>query len=416
MSRLSTGRRVARTAYVILLLLLVAGGVAAWALLLKIPAADILSFELRGQRVELLAPLWLGLLAAVPLLWLSPLFSLSDLPVWQRSAGLLVRSALAVALVLALARPAFPESHSRVATVFVVDVSDSVPDQALTRAHEFMRQAQAAGDGPAYLVTFAQEPREQRVAADPAAGSSQDPAAEVPAVGAPAAGPLPAPARHAEGSDKTDIEAALKMAYGLFPPDHLRRIVLLSDGHETEGDVLSEASNARRFDARIHTHGFDVERPPEVLVANVELPQDLQVGKAATARAELFSTTATTATLTLWQDDFKEGAPKKVELKPGRTSVELPVTVRDPGFKRFRLDPRGTAFAATTPSRRWLSCGVSPGCWSSKATLARPATSSGPCASNGSTWRCGVRGACPPRCRSWRTTTSCSCPTCPRAS
>lgn len=332
MSRLSTGRRVARMAYLALLLLLVGGGVTAWALLLKIPGLQRLAFAVAGHEVELLAPSWLGLLAALPLLWLAPLFSLSDLPVWQRSAALLVRSAIAVLLVVALARPALPEAHGRVATVFVVDVSDSVPDAALQQAHEFIRAAQADTPGPAYMVTFAQEPREQRLAPDAAAGApgSTD--------GARSTGLLPAPERHAEGGDQTDVEAALKMAYGLFPPDHLRRIVLLSDGYETDGDALSEASNAPRFGVRIHTNGFDVARPPEVLVADFELPGELEVGKEATLRADIFSTTATEASLTLWQDDFKEGTPRRVELQPGRNPIELKATVREPGFKRFRLD------------------------------------------------------------------------------
>ena len=39
----------------------------------------------------------------------------------------------------------------------------------------------------------------------------------------------------------TNIESALQLAYGLFPTGHLKRAVVLTDGAETDGDLLAES-------------------------------------------------------------------------------------------------------------------------------------------------------------------------------
>ncbi len=318
--------RVARVLWLVFVLASVlALATAAWAWLLQSPATGPLPLKLAGQDFELQAPRWLALAALVPLLWLAPLFSLSDLPWPQRALSLLLRSAWVLALVVALARPAQPELRHDVATVFVVDVSASVPDAALEQARAFIDEALAAAPrAPAQLITFAAEPREQALAPPGEPGAPRR---------------CPPLERQGDGL-ASDPEAALKMAYGLFPGDHLRRVVLLSDGYETEGDLLSEALQARRFGVRLHTRSFDPPRPPEALVADLELPETIEVGSPIRVKARISSTAQAAATLTLWLDDFKEGSPVELTLEPGLTEVELPATVREPGFKRFRVDLR----------------------------------------------------------------------------
>src|SRR6185369_2162153 len=63
---------------------------------------------------------------------------------------------------------------------------------------------------------------------------------------------------------RTDIQAALQLAYGLFPPDHLKRVALLSDGRQTDGDLIGEATRAARLGVRIFTHVLDNDTPHEV--------------------------------------------------------------------------------------------------------------------------------------------------------
>ena len=82
-----------------------------------------------------------------------------------------------------------------------------------------------------------------------------------------------APADAKRGADKpgagSDLQAALQLAYGVFPPGYLKRAVLITDGVETEGDVLAEANRARGFDVKLFTVPYRRPAPAEVAVRNL---------------------------------------------------------------------------------------------------------------------------------------------------
>ncbi|MBM4321697.1 MAG: hypothetical protein FJ125_17595, partial [Deltaproteobacteria bacterium] len=160
-------------------------GAAAWLLLIREPGLERLAFTIHGEQLELLAPDLLGLLAALPLLWLSPLLSLSDLPWPQRAASLLVRTALLALLVLALTRPAVQDSREQAAAVILADVSDSLPDAALARQQAFVEETmRAAGESPVHVISFAVEPQELARGKEEAAAVTGRPGQAVPGTGA----------------------------------------------------------------------------------------------------------------------------------------------------------------------------------------------------------------------------------------
>jgi Ca-activated chloride channel family protein len=140
--------------------------------------------------------------------------SLADLPLPQR-----ILSCAPVRLRRAArsARPVAPgatSTHQKVCTVYVVDVSDSVTDESLGDAQRYLERAWAEKpkDGVIRVVTFAKRPRLLT-------GPSGDLDLEAP----------PALGRHAdEKGDKRDfgagsnVQAALQLAYGLYPPGFIR--------------------------------------------------------------------------------------------------------------------------------------------------------------------------------------------------
>src|SRR5437868_7066754 len=86
----------------------------------------VVSFSLGGRELELLRPRALYLAALAPLvLGLLPL-SLVDLPRAQQRVTAAIRALFVVALALALARPSTVGERKTVATVLLVDVSDSI--------------------------------------------------------------------------------------------------------------------------------------------------------------------------------------------------------------------------------------------------------------------------------------------------
>ena len=284
-----------------------------------------------GQRYELLQPRWIVVFAVAPFFVFAASRSLADLPPLQKWLGVLLRTALAATLALAVARLARTTDATRISTVFLVDVSDSVTDEALADAREAVQEAwDARGENDVQLVTFARGARAVALPRD---------LEEVPAL-----------ERHAEPADAgrgSNLQAALQLTYGLFPPGHLRRVVLISDGGQTEGDLLAEASRAEGFGVRIHVRPDRHGAPAEIAVRELVLPERIKVGEPFPVRARLFASVPAAARLRLYMGETLNGldSVRDVELEPGETEVEFRSVVRVAGPVTYRLtlEPEGEA-------------------------------------------------------------------------
>jgi Mg-chelatase subunit ChlD len=284
------------------------------------PGLDVIAFEFKGRNVEILAPLFFGVLLVLPLLWLVQRFTLSDLPRPQRWLNVIMRSLFIIALVGALIQVVLTSFESRISTIFLVDTSASVPDSSLEEARTYINEARLAqGErDEVQVVAFSKHPYKVEL---PEEGNLEQ---------------IPRPAEQKDGLF-TDASGALRMAYGLFPQDHIKRAVIISDGNETRGDFLAEAHRASAFGIRLYNKETEIEARPEVLVRDVEVPDKLKVGAPFKLTAKIFSNHEDTATLTLWQNDFKDGT-KKVELERGINQVIFETVVSEPGFKEFKLE------------------------------------------------------------------------------
>lgn len=272
------------------------------------------------RDVVLLRPSALWLLALLPLVLLALRWSLVDLSRAQQRLSALVRMLLLAALALALARPSTIGARQAVSTVLLVDVSSSMSDRQLEAARKLVEAARAArhGDDTLALVTFGQKPR--RV--------------ELPPDGTPLGSD--ALARH--DADASDLAAALTLAYGLYPPGTLPRAVLVSDGNETEGDLASEAEEAARRGVRVSYVTFPRRQDDEVLVRSLTLPSGVKVGAPFEVTAEIYSSRAQPAVVTLYRDEFinpLEGR-KTVALAAGANTVKWKSEVAQAGFTTFK--------------------------------------------------------------------------------
>jgi len=312
-------RRAVSIRRVLHLLLVAAGAVGLWlSLSALVPHGnEPLEVTLLGREVSLQEPRWLWGLLLLPWLWLVPGFGLSDLPAWQQGVSTIVRSALLVLLLAGLSGLSTVRREERVALALLADVSESVTDVELSEVERFVLGVREAAQGrPMRLVTFAARPRE---------------------VVLPVLGDEGSLERLPEGGPRTDVEAALKMAYGLFPPDHHKRVVLLSDGFETDGDVLAESASAAEAGVAVDFAVVEAPRPAEVLVRRMSIPEQVEAEAPFTLGVEVFSTGEAEAVLTLWQDEYRQAGPRRVELTTGLNTFEFPITVHERGFRRFRL-------------------------------------------------------------------------------
>ncbi|HTG42738.1 MAG TPA: VWA domain-containing protein, partial [Methylomirabilota bacterium] len=235
---------------------------------------------------------------------------------WRRRVGLVVRTGLIASLVLALAGFRLVLPVDRLATVFVVDLSDSVGAAGREDALAFVRESLAVipeGD-VAGIVGFGKNALVERLPSE---------LREIDRIAS-------APVRAA-----TDIGAALRLAAALFPDDAQKRIVLLSDGNDTTGRGQAEAALAAGRGIQVETRVIGLGAADEVVVDRLTTPSTARIGEQIEAVAQVSSSVAQPATVRLYADGGLV-ATKRLDLLAGANQVSFLVTPKEAGFHTFR--------------------------------------------------------------------------------
>jgi len=312
----------------------VVGAVGLWAYLRYVwYGGATLAWTRHGTEYDLLAPRMLGLALLAPyFVWMVGK-SLADLPLGQRALSVALRLAFVALLTLGLARLARTATRQDVFTVYLVDVSDSVPDEALEDARaEVQRQLDARGPKDLVrLVTFARRPRVVPLAEETSSLG----------IGGRTKIVVPAIARHGPGlGTATDIASALQLAYGLYREGYLRRAVLLSDGVQTDGDMLAEAARAKSYGVKLFAVPYHRGVPGEVAVRALRVPDKVHEQETFDLHADVFSSVAQRAKLSLKQGDVINGLDgvKVVDLQPGDNDVSFKSRAAVPGEATYSLE------------------------------------------------------------------------------
>jgi Ca-activated chloride channel family protein len=273
------------------------------------------------RQVDLLAPQWLLLASVVPAFYLLRIVSLTDLSLTQQVVQATLRSMVVAGFAIALARPSWITEQSKVATVVLVDVSDSVSDKQLDAARKYVDSlAEAQSDGNLQLITFAEK---AVVARAEDGGKKLSESIK----------------RHSGQGSGTDTQAAMQLAYGLYPEGYLPRMVIVSDGNQTVGDLAVEAYRSKELGVKVSWRTFDQDKTNEVRVVGLTAPEDLKVGQPFEVTAEVWSTQAQSVTLSLMQDEFAnplEGS-KRVDLREGKNLVKFKSDAKRAGATTYKV-------------------------------------------------------------------------------
>ena len=111
-----------------------------WREVLNASKATI-TFARQGTDYELLSPKMLGIALLAPFFFWMIGRSLADLPLPQRILSITLRMAFVILLALGLSRLARTATTQKVATVYIIDVSESVPDAAVEDARTEITRA-----------------------------------------------------------------------------------------------------------------------------------------------------------------------------------------------------------------------------------------------------------------------------------
>lgn len=288
--------------------------------------------SLAGYSVAFGRPAWLLLL---PILGLLLLYwsrsSLAGLGRWRRRLAIAARMTVLSLIVLALAEPQIVWRNNRLTTLYMVDLSQSLPRDKVEPMLNFVRQStleHRQADDLAGMIVFGKNAR-----------------VEVP--------PAPSEIRFlgVESSldtDNTDLAGALKLAMGSFPEDSARRIVVLSDGNQNRGNAFEQALQAKSQGIQIDVLpiNYNYDNDQEVLVEKVSLPSDVKVGETVSLNVVLRATAPSKGQLQVFQNDSKGGRtpapgneqPIPIELPRGVSVYNLKQVITEASFYRFSAE------------------------------------------------------------------------------
>ncbi|HUV39374.1 MAG TPA: vWA domain-containing protein, partial [Planctomycetota bacterium] len=218
-----------------------------------------MTFEVHNPWVLLVT------LPALAGVWWAWRRTLTDFPRVQRAAMLAVRALVVVLLVLALAGIVITRWSSRTALVMMVDTSPSVSHDAFARAEALVSACRERTDNPLIHGFFDDE-------------VNFWPFVDARSMSPPAA---------------TDVARALRVARASVPAEYVGRIVLLTDGCETTGDMRTEARRLRDSGVELVVVGLPGATGPEVIARKLEVSGGVTPGATVELLAHVASSGGT---------------------------------------------------------------------------------------------------------------------------
>ena len=284
-------------------------------------------------------PEWLVLLLALmPVAWLG-WRSIAHLGRGRTVAATLLRAAVIVLLAFGLARPSIVRRGEGVSVVVVADASRSVPVAQRAQAQAWLAERATDRPDPADrigLVTVAKAPEIRSL---PSRTGSVD------------------ITTHAGDGTATDLAAGLRAAIAVMPADAMHRILLLSDGTDTSGDVMEAAARAAALGIPVDVATLASPQVSDVMVESLRTPARARRGQVIDARVVLRATQACEGRLRLRVDDRPVDLDARgtsdamvVKLQAGPNAFNIPLPVDRSGAVRVEaffepMDARQNAIA-----------------------------------------------------------------------
>ncbi len=290
-----------------------------------------------------LGPLWpLWLVALLPLLWWISLRSRTNLGGRRLTLGTVLRSAALTALVLALLRPVWTAPITQISVVYVLDVSRSVASGFVQSALRFIEQADREG-APALsrYVVFAERARLTARRED------------IPKMGVSAAPDADRNRLLYQGA--TNLELALDEALLGLDPTRVKRVVVMTDGNQTDGDVWRVVPRLAAEGVRVFTFPATPQTQADAWIESMEVPEVVRRDEPLTVTVNVISQQRTPARVGLRAQGQLLTA-RNVILERGANAIALDARLRQVGAVRLSAQVR--AQADTLPANDQLEQSV----------------------------------------------------------
>jgi Ca-activated chloride channel homolog len=231
------------------------------------------------------------------------------------TAALLTRLLVLGVLILALAEPRAVRRTEGLSLVYALDVSDSMGEKVSDASLAYILKTSSAKpeQDEAGLVVFG---REAAVELPPRASFPFEVInARVP-------------------RDATDLAKALSLSAAMVPEQMQGRVVLVSDGVQTEGDLAGALEELRSRSIPVDVLPVQYDFAQEVWLERLDLPRTVKAGETYEAAVLLSALQDGRGKLVLREND-KTIAEQPVAYTSGRNRFTLPLYLREPGYYEY---------------------------------------------------------------------------------
>ncbi len=268
-------------------------------------------------------PMWLWLLLVIPVLAVVSWRVLVAVRPFRRVMAILVRSLVIVVLALCLADVTYVRTTDKLTVFFLMDRSDSVKDLQQVQEEYLTTVSAQIKNKPrdrVGMIDFASNAYLQQL---PMQGGYHVPVGRLPEM---------------DHRDRTDVAAAIRLALAMFPHDSAKRIVLMSDGNDNMGNILTEAENAQAAGVQIDVVPLWYEHRNEVYFDKLVAPTRVAEGDVVPLRMLLHAERATTGHVEIYHNGRLVEIPKdasRISLRPGNNPFNVKLPIEGGGPQRF---------------------------------------------------------------------------------
>lgn len=263
-------------------------------------------------------PAMFGLMVLSVWIWWMHLGGYSGLGRARGLTALLVRLALLGLLVMLLAEPRAVRTQDVLSVVYAVDISDSIGEQATDEALRFVVRTvtEKPPTDEAGVIVFGRNA----------------------AVELPPRKTFPLEAGNVINSlidrDATNLEQALSLGAAMLPEENRGRIVLISDGTQTDGTMSQVLDELKSRGVAVDVLPIQYNYQHEVWLERLELPQMVKIGENYEASIVLSSLQSGRGDLIL-KENGQTIAEQSVEFQPGKNRYTIPIYLREPGYYEY---------------------------------------------------------------------------------
>ena len=234
----------------------------------------------------------------------------------KKNVILFIRGIVIVLLVLAIAQTGITWNIKDISTIYLIDASDSIKDSFDTsedfikEAFGLMKDKDSAG-----VIIFGEDPVMESFL-------SKEPIFERISGGV-------------EGK-YTNIEKAITTGISVLPDKSKKRIVLITDGEENEGDSSKTAGVLKEQGIDLKVFKIDKDKGKELAVTNVTVPNSVNKGEEYNIIVNIKSNFDTNGRLVLF-DGNERAAEEIITISKGENRFVFNDKSESTGFKIYKV-------------------------------------------------------------------------------